>query len=255
MLYLDILGFSDAVENNDEIIEKIFSYLDSNNFLQKHSFMSRIIFSDTVLFFNTKELPLGSPNIVNVVGDMLELCQLLIWNFIPYNVFFRGVITYGPFNHKRHENSEYFYGKALIDAFKVEKQLPLTGIIIDKTLQEYNIYYKSCELNNRFDYVYLTNFLIRAAFQDKNKMQLVVESDTGEAEGVYKEVEFLKQVYQNMSNHPDLNIRAKHALTWLLYKKYLANILDDMEKCNFDLKTLHPSINWESEVKDFKHYD
>jgi hypothetical protein len=51
LLYIDILGFSDLVQNDPHQIERIYGVLDSLN-VHRHDVFRTIVFSDTVLVYN-----------------------------------------------------------------------------------------------------------------------------------------------------------------------------------------------------------
>jgi hypothetical protein len=253
LLYVDILGFSELVDTNPKLIEDIFLYLDKNQFFRNHSSLKSIVFSDTLLFFNKNNIE--NRYMYALIGDMLEFCQLLMWHFAPFGIFFRGLITFGQFEYKELANGEYYFGKALIKAYKDEKDFSFTGIAIDKKLEKFNRYYKTTHWNDHYNYVFLTNSIIRSILKLESLNMLVIENNTSQAGFINREIMFLKSIYNHLCYGEDAKIKQKHETTWDLYKSILKNISDDLVEKNFQLKEICDYIDIESELKDFHYFD
>lgn len=255
LLYIDILGFSDLVKNDPKLIEEIFIYLDKLNFLQRHSSMKSIIFSDTILFFNKTDIPLDHPYLIPLIGDMIELCQILMYYFIPKNIFFKAVISYDKFKYEKLNNYEYYFGTALINSYNNEKLMPLVGVIIDKDISAYNHYFKSVYLNDKFKYILLTNSITRSIHDLGDEKMLTIEQGTSQAGYINREILYFRNIYNLMNSSSEVDIRSKHSFTWNLYKSYYKNIMDDFVRFNFNLELIYTHIDIKEELKDFQYFD
>lgn len=177
LLFLDILGFSDLVETKDP--EEIYSVIDSalesfNRWEELNQQFKTIYFSDTFLFYQEHK-GYGDWAFLDIYAIGAMLLSALLAQQIPA----RGSITFGEFEVRQASNGNHqiYYGKALIEAYKAERQEQWIGITIQpsawKPYESFNersieIYESDKIWKRRDDEVLLLNpfIKIRAWYED-----------------------------------------------------------------------------------------
>lgn len=119
LLYIDILGFSDLVKDTPEQIECIYGVIDSLN-VHRHDVFNTIVFSDTILVYNRVDAKTKEDH-EYIVWYSIEFAEDLHHRLIGQDIYFRAVLVYGTFTHRKLKNVECFFGNALIDAYNREK--------------------------------------------------------------------------------------------------------------------------------------
>lgn len=66
---------------------------------------------------------------------------------------------YGEFEHYELENTNCFYGSALIQSYIAEKKIPSTGLFIHKSANKYNQIFKVWPYSKDYSFVYLNQSL------------------------------------------------------------------------------------------------
>ena len=135
LLYIDILGFSNLVKESPEKIAPLYHEISMMNCHSDCDFET-IVFSDTILISNIG-MPLTESHHTGLVTFMCEFAKHLMLLLQGSGIHFRGFLTCGEFERHRLGATECFYGKALINAYKTEKEInsakgvtdDLTGIM------------------------------------------------------------------------------------------------------------------------------
>jgi len=242
LLYIDILGFSDLVSRGADI-DALYKIIDSLN-VHQHDVFKTIVFSDTILVYNDK--PVGGNEMAQyVTWYATEFAEDLHFRLIKKNIYFRAFLTYGEFFHKKLNNVESFYGKALFKAYNTEKNIQTTGLIIDETILEYLRFFDTVRYDNGLHYVYLERTFKNIISLQFGSDKLPIEPslfDGGEALPYLKEsVAFLKGVFNNMREHPSPRVRQKYLSTWDLYHQKYPAIIDYLLKNDFSYQSISPS--------------
>ncbi|GGB72281.1 hypothetical protein [Glycocaulis alkaliphilus] len=140
ILYIDILGFSDIVNEDKGRIVKhvidIFNAMDESPAFE-HDIFSVLQFSDTLIIYS-KNAPCSDDEQQYMVGYLCEFAQHLQYKLLSRNVFFRAVLTKGDFydvapgdSVHTFKNIRAFWGSALVDAAEKEKSIKAIGLFID----------------------------------------------------------------------------------------------------------------------------
>ncbi len=226
-LYIDILGFSELIKNTARV-EKLYSVIDDAG-LHRDSNFKAIVFSDTIVAYGTHSNLEGASK-ANELMFLIELTQEFFLRLIGSGIFFRAVITEGAFHHKKLKNLESFYGQALVDAYRAEKGLTGTGLFLNNKLRQFNQVFRSRIFSPQFDFVYLTHYstgltpasedLLEPASVFANPefpLPEIMLTASSIEYLVYPEIVHFREVYDQMNNHTDPNVRVKHLATWNMY--------------------------------------
>jgi hypothetical protein len=226
-LYIDILGFSDLIKDTTRV-ERLFKIID-NARLHRDSNYRTIVFSDTIVAYNTHSNLTGKSKATELMF-LIELTQELFLRLVGSDIFFRAVITEGSFQHKKLKYVKAFYGQALIDTYRAEKNLIAIGLFLDNKLRRFNQFFRWRPFSPQFDFIYLTQHttnLMPPAEDLTSHAELLADPDfplTGLALTelvaefqIYPEILHFRDVYNQMNTHPDPNVRAKHLATWNMY--------------------------------------
>lgn len=249
LLYIDILGFSDLVENDSNKVKEIYKKVNNLN-AHKHNAFQTIIFSDTILVYN--KFPTNTTHDKEyVVMYMVEFVQDLMYRGNLINLNFRAIITFGQFEHYKLENVECYYGKSLVFAYMKEKIINGIGLFIDKRIEEYNTVFKSISYNSEFNFIYLFQTILRLKkYTDEilplSKTHLEL---TDEFWLLKDEIEILKKYHFELNNNSDPKIRVKYMQTYLYYRNRMPTIFDTLEKNDFAMTTINSEINWDKMLR------
>ena len=152
-LYLDFLGFSEISKDNKKT-DDLFNII-NNSHIQNDSNFKTIVFSDTLLAYNVYDdlnIEMKSIEIMYII----KLVQDIFKRLVDMNIFFKAIITEGEFTYKKLTNIESYYGQALIDTYKDEKDLTGTGLFLDKKLRKLNRIFLYYDYSDDYDYIFLT---------------------------------------------------------------------------------------------------
>ncbi len=92
LLYIDVLGFEEMVENEPHRIDDLFEIIASLN-LHEHGTFSTIVFSDTVLIHNVT-LPTNDHNRQYIVMYQCEFFRDLLHRVAGRSIALRSVLTH-----------------------------------------------------------------------------------------------------------------------------------------------------------------
>jgi hypothetical protein len=260
-LYIDILGFAELVKKKRRVRE-LFKIIDAAA-LHRDSNYQTIVFSDTIISYNKYSKLSNEAQAIELMY-LIELTQELFRRLIGTGISFRAVITYGDFIHRKLKNVEAYYGEALIDAYKSEKNLIGTGLFLDKKLRRFNTIFRYKHFSPDYDFIYLTHSCSRLTSWLKRCVDLNSESDFGEfpIQGVlltdsgdemqvYPELVHFHEVYCGMNEHPDPGVRAKYLATWNMYCHGYPGLIRSLEAHNFNPNGV-AKIDWGKAKEFFK---
>ena len=249
-LYIDILGFTDLVMNNAAGVARLFRIIDSGA-LHRDTCYKAIVFSDTVLVYNTVRDLSGNTK-SNELMFLMELVQDLLYRITGSNIFFRAIITEDDFTHEKLGNLDAFYGPALINAYRAEKKIIGTGLFLQKSLEEYNLCFPHAEYSPEYDFIYLTQrcsslHSLSAFEKGKREIQFPIPPEIfllmGLAAGIYPELIHFQEIYWNMQQNPDPRARAKHEFTWSRYELVYPSLMKTLVAHGFSPNALS-NIDW-----------
>jgi hypothetical protein len=130
LLLIDILGFSEICKTKDseEIYYFVNELLENGELWEKRDLGFNVLyFSDTILLYQNTDLPIHQ-----AFMDLYFIASRIYVKLLSQNIPVRGAITYGKFFTKQNKAQDkiLFYGKALVDAAKLEKEKKWLGISI-----------------------------------------------------------------------------------------------------------------------------
>lgn len=247
LLYIDILGFSELVIQYPEKVREIYNVVNNLN-VHKHDAFQTIIFSDTILVYNKYETNLLHDK-QYVVMYMIEFVQDLLFRGNLIDLNFRAIITHGEFEHFKLENTECYYGKSLISAYRYEKEINGVGLFLDSELVIYNQIFKSCRYNSELNFVFLFQAIFRLNNYTEGQLPLpssLIEP-TLEFCWLEDEISILRKYFITLNQHENPKVRAKYLQTYQFYRKLMPYIFEQLEKTDFSMKTINPEVDWEEQ--------
>lgn len=244
LLYIDILGFSNLVKNDVGKVKQLFEIIDSLN-AHKHNAFKTIVFSDTILIFNTTA-PLSKHDHEYLVMFACEFIQDLMFKTIDLDIQFRAILTYDEFYYHDLKNLEAYYGEALVNAYYKEKEINALGLFIDKRINHYNTIFKTSEFDKDLYFVYLLQTIER--LHQFGEFKLPIDKDYVSTSydffGLENEVKTLKNLHVNIAKHTDSKIRGKYLETYYQYQKRYMWLMSLFESSNFDYTVVSPEAEW-----------
>ncbi len=244
LLYIDILGFSNLVNENSSKLQELFNILDSLN-VHMHDAFKTIVFSDTILVFN-KHTPINQHDHEYCIMYACEFVQDLFLRSVSLGIHFRAILTYGEFQYEKMKNIEAYHGKSLVGAYNKEKEIDGMGLFIDKALVSYCRFFSTASFDLDLNFVFLTKTLESICFTydldfpfDKSMVD-----GTDEFYNFPKEVKYLQTLKENIDKQTDPKIKGKYLRTYNFYKTRYSKHLSELEEANFDFKILSPSADW-----------
>jgi hypothetical protein len=246
LLYIDILGFSDLVAQDDEKIEDLYEVLASLH-AHDHEAFKCIIFSDTMLVYNL-DFSGGLREPEYYLMFMCEFARDLLHRLTKRGIFFRSVITQGDFNHYELNSIPCFFGASLIRAYKSEKKIKAIGLFLHNSLRKYCDIFPKRRFNTEFDFVYITQALDQL---EENSVG-VFPFDAAYLEAtdliwwVTPELLHLVDLYANASSLalPEA-VKRKYRTTIKFYEKRYPAITTFLKNNSFDITKLSPEAKWQ----------
>ncbi|MGB7589989.1 MAG: hypothetical protein WBO19_01955 [Terriglobia bacterium] len=244
LLYIDILGFADLVERAPGRVDDLYQIIESLN-VRAHGAFATITFSDTVLIHNIWQ-PTTNDDHEYIVMYQCEFVQDLLHRLAGRNIYFRAVLTYGPFEHYRLNGTPYYYGPALNHAFREEKQLKITGLLMDDHCDKHNRFFSSLPFKKGWHYVFVTQALDE--FEDLYGGIIPLPSfdmhATDLAWYLGPELEVLHSSLLIARGHGDEQIRQKHEATLAQYRIRYPKCFDALEKKDFMMEEVCREFDW-----------
>jgi hypothetical protein len=157
LLYIDILGFSDLVTADSRKVHDLYEVIASLN-VHKHPSFQAIVFSDTILVYNTHR-PTTAYDRHYLVMYLCEFAQDLQDRLTGRGIVFRAVLVHGEFMHYELNSVPCFFGTALINAYRSEKQIPAIGLFTEHSIVPDSDIFQTTPFNDRYDFVFITQTL------------------------------------------------------------------------------------------------
>lgn len=247
-LYLDILGFSELVENPTHANE-IYQIVDKLNVFTHQGRFECIVFSDTLIVYNSEKIT-NSQHRSSAIMWMCEFAQDLFYRLIKKDIHFRALLTEGDFFHERLENIQSFYGNVLVSAHKYEKQIKCTGLFMDNRLIEDSNIFSTDQYDPEYSFVHIMQSLDTISFSGvEYPVPSCLILDQALEGFIAYDLFYLKNIYAHISDSSTSgSIRSKYVNTWSMLRQRHALLLDTLEYNNFDLNCVS-SINWENEIR------
>ena len=237
LLYLDVLGFSEMAATPNRVLN-LYQIMDRLN-VHAHKVFKSIVFSDTLLVYNVLQ-PRDANDRNYCVMYLLEFAQDLLYRLIGRNYYFRAILTKGEFLYHRFENLEAFFGQALIDAYRQEKDLIGVGLFLDNRLLLENTIFPTQQHCDRYHYVFLTQDVTSANDYGKAGFPFsgAILDSTATNFPTYAQFVFLADVYANAMEHPVPKVRAKFQATWVFYQVKFPDLCNVLQRSGFDLNAV-----------------
>lgn len=248
-LYIDILGFTEMLKHPQDV-EELYEIIDSLNIFP-HPTYECIVFSDTLLIYDPREICTESEEISRAVMWLCEFAQDLLYRLISIDRHFRALLTVGEFKTEQLNNFRYFYGGALVETYHYEKNIFGTGLYMDMELVPYSNIFKTRSYDSKYHFVYLTQNLCRMSEDLVTGAEyLKMQVETGELQYLYAyDFVYLLNVHKNMvdTSLPG-SVRSKYVNTWQMLKSKYSIILEILEAANFNPAVV-VEVDWSDALK------
>lgn len=249
-LYLDILGFTALVrQQNGKIIEDLYEVIAGLN-ANKHDAFKVVVFSDTVVVYNVNggDTPEDASHLVMF---LCEFAKDLMHRLTGRNIYFRAVIVYGDFTHYELNDIPCFFGNALVDAYNSEKELKAIGLFIHKSISHHSDIFKFRSFNDNYNFVYVTQSLseIDAWGADGFPIPAELLDDTDACWEIYPEAAHVARMLEGSVDptYP-MSVREKYAASWDMYKRQYPNLTAQLEAANGDVRSISPRSDWQQVI-------
>jgi hypothetical protein len=251
LLYIDILGFSDLVAKDLSRIQDLYEVIASLH-VHRHNAFQAIVFSDTILVYNTDGG--DTPQDRNyLVMFLCEFAQDLQHRLVGRDIFFRAVLVRGEFIHFELNSIPCFFGHALIDAYRSEKQIQATGLFMERAIVPDSDIFKTIPFNDRYNFVFITQALhtieyFHGGFFPVDRFSL---EETDLIYLLVPEVLYLKRLSHWATVHENEDVRRKYANTLALFRIQYPETLKNLEATGFELEAISPGAKWNEVVSRF----
>ena len=227
---MDILGFSDMLNNKSPKIPKIFEMIDSLSSFGHFAFTT-ISFSDTVLVFNKDN---DSPPHYYVTY-LIEFAQQLFYKLLSIGVYYKGIITCGEFEYHELTNINSYWGNALIEAYNDEKNIKGFGLFIRKDMANDVIVLDKQTITDKYDFVYLCQSYINLYKYYNGILPIDIEvlTETDDYARIDEDLKFFREIEFLKKNHPNNKIRKKYSTVYNWYKKKTPKFFKIFQKQGF----------------------
>jgi len=244
LLYIDILGFEDLVRKDPEKVDDLYQIIASLG-AHSHWGFSVVGFSDTILVHNTF-VPSTAHEHAYVIMYCCEFAQELLYRLAGRKLFFRAVLTYGKFEHYLLNEQHYYYGPALIDCYRAEKEFKVTGLLMDDKCARDRQVFSVRQYAPNWNYVFLTRGL--DTYEDEwlgmCPLEMIVLADTGLASLIGPELETLHNSLLLARNHPDEHIRLKYKNTLTQYRIRYPKVFAALEPHDLLMEQVNTAFDW-----------
>jgi hypothetical protein len=240
LLYIDILNFSNLVAQKGTV-EELYQIINRLN-VHRHGVFTTIIFSDTILVYN-KSNARGLEDVRYIVMFLCEFAQDLFYRLIDRDIHFRAYITCDDFAHYALENiKDVFYGQALIEAYRSEKEIQAMGLFMSNAVATYSDIFKTARFNRTCWFVYIMQSLLRySARKQDYPLDPASIVDTDAIWLLAYDIRYLQTIHRHKSDMAlPPRVRKKYETTWKLLLKKHAGLMSVLEESNFDPHAISP---------------
>jgi len=250
LLYLDILGFAEMAKMPQRILD-LYQIMNGLH-VHQHDQFKCIVFSDTLLVYNIPA-PRNAHDRQYCVMFLAEFAQDLLYRLIGRDCYFRAILTKGGFLHHSFKNLEAFFGQALIDSCRAEKELIGCGLFIDTRLLKENQIFPTWRHCDRYHYVFLTQDIQRASEYGQSGFPFpgALLDSTTMTFPTYSQLLFLADIYRKAAEHPEPRVRAKFQATWSFYQNQYPSLCDTLRQSDFDFNAV-ADADWKRAKKFFE---
>jgi hypothetical protein len=233
-LYIDILGFSDLVSNTKAMSE-IFDRVDALNVHTDRDF-GVIVFSDTILVYAEG---LWLENKASAVMWLVEFAQDLFYRFIGIDRHFRAYVTIGEFTHNRKSHIDAYYGAALVECYRKEKEIKAMGVFIANALVPFSNIFHTSRYDDDCHFVHIMQHLDRISWPSASTNSYPIPNDelrfTGSDYLVAYDLTYLKLLQHHMDDSTlGEEVRRKYLNTWKLIAMRHKALLGVLFESGFD---------------------
>lgn len=222
IVFLDVMGFSDLIYRNDHSVVKekmkklslLVSEIELNNKSKTSgNTVGTVIFSDSILL-------IGKDSAQRTLEDILFICQRFLTDALENGIPLKGAMSKGTLTVDF--NNSLFFGQPLVDAYKLQDELFMYGIILDhkvekdtlmndKIWQGYCTFTKTPTKSGLINHTSI-NWIFWANIMDKVKSGLTINEIT-ELKGIESNpsIDIINEFYAEMTGYP---------------RKYLDNTID-----------------------------
>ncbi len=245
LLYIDILGFSELVQDGYQKVDELYNVINDIN-AHQHIAFHVICFSDTLLVYNVLD-PLNERDDKYIVGFMIEFVRDLMYRLAELEINFRAIIVNDEFKHYYHNRIECYYGSALVKCYNLEKQINGMGLFIDKDIANLVVAPKLC-YDEKLYFVSLLVSIPALLLYFPNFGNSILEKhqidDSDEFIPIKVEMKILKQLHEGSLGKQNPKVRSKYLQTYQFYKILYNDLLSHLEKSNFDLLSISKDADW-----------
>lgn len=258
LLYIDILGFSNMVRDEPRKVVRVYEILDTLNVHSRSDFKV-IVFSDTILIYNSQPATTNTESTF-CVQTLVDCAEDLHHRLVGQDIFFRGVIVKGDFEHYRRSHVERFFGGALITAYHAEKDIPSLGLFVTDECKAFGLFQPTAAFSPGLSFVFLCHGLRCLSMLATSAWPIDLGGSPGEDYGIHVpwDVRFLKDIHSQMRGHPSPAVRTKFLTAWDFYQRQYPDALAALVQHNFSVRALATS-DWgqatkalEEKIKYFK---
>ena len=250
-LYLDILGFSQLVnDKNRRTINDLYEVIASLN-VNNHDAFKVVVFSDTVVVYNVN----GGETKQDAQYLIMYMCEFvkdLMHRLTGRGIFYRAVITHGDFTHYELNGIPCFFGNALVDAYNSEKELKAVGLFIHKDISKYCKIFKYKSFNENYNFVYVTQALdeLEEYGSDGYPVPAGLIEDTDAKWFIVPELNHVSDMYIGSVNpeYPE-SVKDKYKASWDMYCKQYPKLTAQLLSTDQDITSVSPTVTW-GEVLD-----
>jgi len=250
-LYLDILGFTELVrQQNGATINDLYEVVASLH-ANDHGSFKVVVFSDTIVVYNV-EGGNSRRDASYLIMYLCEFVQDLMHRLTGRGIFFRAVITHGDFTHYELNGIPCFFGNALVDAHNSEKELKGIGLFIRKDICVNCDIFKYREFNENYNFVFVTQALdeIEDWGSDGYPIPSQLIEDTDAKWFIVPELDHISNMYlgANDATYSE-SIKVKYQASWDMYCKQYPKLTAQLMASNHNMTSISPSVKWQ-EVLD-----
>jgi hypothetical protein len=247
LLYIDILGFTDLVNNKDKIL-LLYEIIDKLNVHKHHAFIP-IIFSDTIIAYNKYDA-IKEDDHRYYSMFCCEFAQNLLYQLIRKEIYFRAVIDYDEFEHSKMKNIERYFGESLINCYSYEKKIKSLGLFITKEANSHQTKFPTVQYDSDLNFVFIQKSLYRFEEECQNlKFEDIYQLDY--CHRIIRDLFIMKDIFEKMfSKNIAPKVRSKYQYYWNTYEKKCPWIMNEWKNNNFDMKKVIPNKYWDKVQND-----